>query len=779
MLLKILRKDFQRNKSITIALFIFIMLSSLLVSSGSNMIIKLIDSIDYLFTASNAPHFVQMHAGEVDQEKIDSWTSSNSLVKSQQTVEMVNIDGNDLFIGNSKEPETNSVMDISFVTQNEDFDFLLDLENKVAQVSRGEIGVPIYYMQRDNLQIGDKVMISKGDFERAFTISHFIRDSQMNPSVVHSKRFLVNEEDFQLVKENLGEREYLIEFLLHNQSALSDFNQDYQSSNLPNKGPAVDYNTFKILNALTDGIISAVIILVSLLLIVIALLCIRLTILATIEEDYREIGVMKAIGIAPNYIKRMYLVKYIAIAGLASILGYLASLFLSSLFMKNMMLFIGTSPEDMLQYIVPLFAILIVFLIVVSFCQLTLRRFNKITAVEALRAGSLGESKANKGIFSLAKSKYLDVNTLFGLKDTLARPKMYGLLFFVFIISSIIITVPVNFLNTINSPNFISYMGIGKSDIRIDLQQSDDIEARLNDVLTYIENDEDIEKFSSMITSRFQVIGSDGVLENISIEKGDFAAFPLQYLEGSAPKNENEIGLSYLQAGDLEKSVGDTITLIVEGHERKMTVSGIYQDITNGGRTAKAILPVSHENVLWYVVSLNVKQQVNIDEKIAEYTKAFHPAKVTHLEGYLAQTLGDTIEQLRLLTILAIVIAVFVAILITSLFVKMLLAKDASQIAIMKSIGFSLKDIQLQYITRALFVMVIGIVLGTIISNTFGERLVSALWSSMGASQIEFVINPVEAYIICPFILILSVTATTLFSTLSIKQSNMTNLRVE
>lgn len=55
MLINILRKDFLRKKSVTIALFIFISLSALLVASGSNMIVELTHSLNALFTKSDAP----------------------------------------------------------------------------------------------------------------------------------------------------------------------------------------------------------------------------------------------------------------------------------------------------------------------------------------------------------------------------------------------------------------------------------------------------------------------------------------------------------------------------------------------------------------------------------------------------------------------------------------------------------------------------------------------------------------------------------------------------
>jgi putative ABC transport system permease protein len=105
MLVKILKKDFVKKKRITITLIAFILLSALLAASGSNMIMELFNSMNYLFEKSSAPHYSQMHAGEIDQAAIDCWSSNNSLVKEQQTVEMINIDGSNIYIGSSTTTE--------------------------------------------------------------------------------------------------------------------------------------------------------------------------------------------------------------------------------------------------------------------------------------------------------------------------------------------------------------------------------------------------------------------------------------------------------------------------------------------------------------------------------------------------------------------------------------------------------------------------------------------------------------------------------------------------
>ncbi len=776
---KILKKDFLRKKIITIVVFAFILLSALLVASGSSLIMDLSSALNALFEKSRVPHFVQMHAGDLDQAEIDRWAAANPLVKAQQTMEMVTVDGSALYVGDRETSEADGIMDISFVTQNPSFDFLLDLEDRVLDVSPGEIAVPLYYMQRDDLEVGDTVQIRDGAFDKTFRIAAFVRDAQMNPSIVHSKRFLVHEDDYAALNDHFPDNEYLIEFRLTDAGSVDRFSQAYMASGLPQKGTAVDRNLFMTLNALTDGIVAGVVIVLSLLLMIIAILCLRFTILATLEEDTEEIGVMKAIGVAKRDIRRIYLVKYAVMGGLASVLGYVASLFLSRALAANLMLYLGQAPKGPIHYLVPFVAAVIICLIVFASCAVVLGRLNRITAVEALRAGTVGNSGKHLPVPDLKVNHLLDVNVFLGVRDVVQRFKLFGLLCFVYFFCAFVIIVPVHFLTTLRSPSFISYMGIGQSDIRIDLRQSDDMVDRFEHMVTYLADDPDVERFSPLVTSQFTMVGSDGAPEAIRIETGDFSIFPLDYVAGTAPEQADEIALSSLNAKEMEKRVGDTVVLVLDGQKKELVVSGIYQDVTNGGRTAKAVLDYNPDKVLSYAVSLDLTDESRIDDKIREYSEAFHPARVTDLEGYLAQTLGHTIDQLSKVTVVAVAVGLAVAVLITSLFLTMLTGKDASQIAIMRSLGFSLRNIRVQYLSRALLLLGFSIMLGTIFSNTLGQRLVSALWALMGASQIKFVIDPVQAYVLLPLLLMLAVSITTLLSLTGIRETNIAEMIVE
>ncbi len=172
-------------------------------------------------------------------------------------------------------------------------------------------------------------------------------------------------------------------------------------------------------------------------------------------------------------------------------------------------------------------------------------------------------------------------------------------------------------------------------------------------------------------------------------------------------------------------------------------------------------------------MSLDLAPGADIAAKMHEYSELFAPARVTDLDSYLSQTLGSTIDGLVMVTAGATAVGIAVAVLITSLFLRMLISKDAKRIAIMKSLGFSLRALRVQYLTTALLLLAVGIGAGSLFSNTIGQRLVSLLWGLMGASQIRFVIDPLQAYVLLPLLLMLAVAVTTMASIRGIKERSI------
>jgi putative ABC transport system permease protein len=395
------------------------------------------------------------------------------------------------------------------------------------------------------------------------------------------------------------------------------------------------------------------------------------------------------------------------------------------------------------------------------YCKSVLKRIDKISAVEAMRSNIMERGKRRKYRFPLLKNKFFSTHIYMGLRDVWQRFKLYRLLFFIYAVCTFIVILPLNVYNTMNSPEFATYMGIGKSDMRIDLRRTENITADFQKLQEELQNDVDIERYAAYITSSYQVKNVEGFWDYMNVEIGDFSVFPLKYLEGRAPETEGEISLSFANAGKdaLNKKVGDEVTVRAGTNEKTLKVTGIYQDITNGGKTAKAHsgLGVNEAAVLWYVMYIDVTQGVDLREKMDDYQNTYVSAQVNDIQEYTQQTLGNIIEQMRTVVIGGIVIAFIISILITSLFLRMLLSKDMSQIAIMRSIGLTSKKISQQYMAGTMMVLVLGILLGVVASSFLGEFLVSQAMSTMGAAKIELVNVVWQTWLLCPLALIIFV----------------------
>ncbi|MDP2815040.1 MAG: hypothetical protein Q8N92_11395, partial [Erysipelotrichaceae bacterium] len=272
-----------------------------------------------------------------------------------------------------------------------------------------------------------------------------------------------------------------------------------------------------------------------------------------------------------------------------------------------------------------------------------------------------------------------------------------------------------------------------------------------------LRNDSEIEKSAAYITCYYQAKNPEGSWDYISIETGDFSIFQLNYLEGRAPVGEGEISLSFANASPdgLDKKVGEEVIVKVNGVEKTLKVTGIYQDITNGGKTAKAhtSLGLNEDAILWYIVYIDVAPGVDIKSRMDFYQSAYASTQVNDIQEYTRQTLGNLIDQMGLVVIAGMAIALIIATLITALFLKMLLSKDMSQIAIMRSMGLTSKNIKQQYMAGMLMILTLGIILGVLASRYLGELLVSLVMSTMGAARIQFVDIAWQTWLLCPLAL--------------------------
>ncbi|WP_454083361.1 FtsX-like permease family protein [Georgenia sp. Marseille-Q6866] len=784
---RMIARDFTRNRSVTVILVVLMMLSVVLATASVGTLTRLIGASGSLMTRADAPHVVQLHTGAFDQQEVDRWVAQRPDVAHQQTMLMLGIDGANLFFDG--QAQTTNIQQNSLVVPSGERDLLLDLDNEpIIDVTPGTIVLPVYYQVEAGLDVGDPVRIAAADgFAKEFTIASFARDSIMNPALTSSKRLAVAPSDLEEVGGHTGEVEYLIEFWLHDPGAqTATFDKDYLDSEMPKAGQLVDSAAFAMFTMIGDGMVAAVVILVSLLLLVVGLLCLRFSFLTAAEQDYREIGVLKAIGAPPRGVKRIYLTKYALLAAIASVLGLAGGMALTPLLTRNISRYMGSAPSAW-NWVVPVLAAVSVFAVLMLSVLVLLRRFDKVSAVTALSAGATGP-RGKTARLRLHRS-VLPVHIRLGFMDVAGRWPTYLLLFFVFAVSAFIMIVPINSATTANAPGFINYMGTGTVDLRIDLRHTDATStAQFAATADQLAADPDATAIAPMVTTRNDTVDKDDNAVSLYIENGDHTLLPLTYADGRAPTDPSEIALSLLALNQAGRQVGDTLPVVVGGNERELTIVGSYQDITNGGKTAKSSLPTEGEEVMWYTIGVKLAPGTDATEKAAAYADQLAPAKVADIEQWRIQTLGPIAQQIMIAAVVSAAVAVALAALMTALFNRMLIARDQGQIAIQRAIGADNTGLRSQYLTRMLLVLLLGAVAGTLAATTIGERLFNLMFEGMfggfetlgqGTSRIDFATNPLLAYGLLPAVLLGAVALATVASSRSISTATISTLTTE
>lgn len=754
---KIALSDLRKNKFISGLLILFIIVAAALLSCAAGLIMHLSGSINELMDKAQTPDFMQMHTGTIDYERLEAFARRTENIKEYQVLEFLNVDGSNIRMGDSDLSE--SMIDLGFSVQSPKFDYLLDLEGNIITVGQGEIYVPICYKKENRIQVGDVMTVCQVPLK----IAGFLRDSQMNSSMASSKRFLIHEADYKKLAA-YGSVEYLIEFKGYKREDAGKIESAYMQAGLEANGPAITYKLFYLINAMSDGLMIAVIILMSILIVLISFLCIRFTLLAKLEDDYREIGIMKAIGLHYQELQEIYLTKYRYIAAIGCLIGYGFSFVIKGILLKNISLYMGEGGSNILSGMIGVFGIVVLYFWIISYVKRILKRIKMVSAESAIREGRAPEGAGAGKAPLLIHSGWMHPNIYMGIQAILKHKKMYITMLVVLILSVFILLVPQNMYQTISDESFINFMGVGKCDARIDLQQLTEIEEKANQVEEWLKADGDVKSYGIYVTSSYSMKKEDGVVEYIKIEAGDFSKFPIDYIKGNRPEADTDIALSYLNAQELGKSVGDTISILVNNNWTYKKICGIYSDVTNGGKTAK-MLNNNSSNVMWYNLCIDYKKGISVSEKIAEYENTFQYGKIAEVKEYIKQTLGGTIDNLKTVSLAAIILTICITVLITALFLRLLIAKDRYSIAVMRSLGFTNRDISVQYATRAITVLIISIILGTLLSNTIGVMLAGAAISGLGVASFHFAIKPLIVYALFPALLFCVVLVTSLAST--------------
>ncbi|QIK71442.1 ABC transporter permease [Propioniciclava coleopterorum] len=746
--------DLRRNAGVTAALSVVLVLTAALLTGGALAMERLTGSIDQLFDQARPPHFLQMHVGAYDPAALDAFAADHPQVRDWLVEEMVGFDSAALSWTRPGTGEGGSfaasVIDNLFVAQNEGFDLLLGPDGRAARPAPGEVFLPVAQQRTFGVRAGDVLTVQTLAGPRDLTVAGFVRDAQMASSLSSATRLLVTPEDLAALNAaGGGAPEIIVEYRLDDPAGAAALQAAYERTpDLPRNGQAITYDMIRLINTFSDGLVAIALMFVSLVLMVIALLNLRFVIRGTLEDEVRQIGVMKAIGLPNATIVGLHLARYRLMAAGSCLIGGALGIGAAQALSAAAAGSYAAAPITPATILIPLAALVAVYLITVGMCRGVLRGVRRVQVVDALVHGSLMDDRrtaataarqarlARRG--GLAHGR-LGLAARLALRDLRADARQWALLPAVFGLAAIVMILPTTLLSTFTDPRFVTYLGAPDADLRADLAFSPTLDADRDRLVAAWASDPRVTDVRPYATVLFQARGAEG-WEALRAEVGDYTGATVSFAEGRAPV-PGEIALSHLNASKLGLATGDTLTLRRGDAETSVRISGTYSDVTSGGYTAKLPGEVTHDASA-YVVYADAAGGADAEALAADLAAASPAASVIGMREYTRQTLAHITDAFARAAAVAVGFGLGVATLITVLFLKLRLARERRSLGVLSALGFSGRELAAQLRLKTLLTAGAGTALGVVLAATAGDALVGTLVSAAGLGVARFTLLP-------------------------------------
>lgn len=758
MFFHILKRDLKRKKTMNIILLIFITMSSLFLASSVNNLSTITNMIDTFLEESKVPDFFTLAVVGTEEDQLDKFFKESDNVAEYQSVDMYNFTVNDIRLqraGSTVKEKYVPGNTVSVCPVPENFMKIFDAKGELLSLNQGEIAVTKVEAETNDLAVGDKLTITIGGKEKEFTVKEIVKDAVFGSTMLGFKRYYIAEEDFDFYDFEYKTRIYNI-----NYQDEKSFQKEYKKLQI-NVIANIDKGLIKTCY-IVDMLISGVLIIVSVCLVLIAFLILKFSINFTLQEDFKEIGIMKAIGITDWGIKKIYLCKYLALAVTGSLVGLAGSFPFGRLLLEKAMLNIGRSAEAS-NITINFVCAAAVVVIVLLFCYLSTNKLKKLSAMQAIRNGSNGERYNAKAKIRLHERKHMRPCIYMAINDLTSNFRRFTTLGIIFFIGTLLIQLPLSAVTTLKSEELIRTFSIIPSDAYIDNLKIETymVEENNQAIATDLEEIKNTLREHGMegkvwaeIGYMMQTYASDSEelysyfsTQPMGDEEGEYTI-----LEGRSPKLANEVIITEKTAKEMGVEIGDTIYYKFDNHTEEFIITGIFQTLMNmgNGYRVSRLAKMDYSSISG-VYGIQVELEDYDGEEAYEKIKEVFPTyKVKDYRRYISDMIGSVAEQVDVLQKFITAIVFMINCLITVLIMKTLITQERAQIAMIKSIGISNRAAKAWQTIRILIVLLIAIILGTIVSNLIAPITIGQVFAIMGASKMKLISNPIETYLLYP-----------------------------
>lgn len=772
MLFHILKKDLKRKKTMNVILLLFIIMAATFLASSVNNLITITGAVDHFLELSKTPDFLVIMASENEKNEMDQFLQANDSVSEYGKEDMYALtDENIQILECAADPQKHQYdrgTTLAVGEMPENFLKVFDQDGHPFTLNHGEIALPKLQAETNDLQVGDKLQLTCGDSVMDFTLAVITKDAVFGTEMMGFKRAFLTGEDYAQLMEGAGDSRFHTLIYSINYLDQSSFEQEYKEQNF-HIISSVDRNTIK-LCYIFDMLIAGILIVVSVCLILIAFLILRFTIVFTLQEDYKEIGIMKAIGIKDISIKGIYMLKYLAIALAGSFVGFWLSFPFQKLLLSQALINIIVQEVNGNAGINILCALAIV-VIVLLFCYRSTSRVKKYTAIEAIRNGSNGERYHAKNILHLYKRKHMLPGIYLAWNDIFSHIRQYQVLIVIFCIGTLLILLPLTAIHTLKDEGIVRSFGKQTADVFMDTRNMETYITSSDETLLLSDIDRIEKEFAKngmpadvWVETGYTVpcYGSDPedvysyyTMQQIGKQEDDY-----DVLSGRVPELSNEIMVTEKTADTLKVEIGDSIYFKYADHTEEFVITGIFQTMMNLGDGFRVSQSAQMEySYISGVFAMEAKITSDLSEKELQQAvqDIFPEYDVNSPNEYVSSMIGGILDKMDLLKLFILGMVLVIDVLITLLMMKTLVSREHGEIAMLKSVGFPDGTIRIWQSVRILLVLIGAILLGVVLAKLIAPITMGPIFAMMGGTSIHLVVEPIETYLVMPAIL-LSVT---------------------
>ena len=794
MYLNILKKDLKRKRAMNIILLVFIILASMFVSSGVSNILTVTTALERYFEMADVPDYFALYQNKASDKDVYKVLESASAIDEFRIEEGITITQSN--ITRKGEPLNASNTSQTLTLQSDrvmGINYFLDDGSILKSVPKGKIYTAAFTEKNMGLKVGDKITVEIEGVSHEFTFAGSFRDAVCGTELIGIKRFIMNGEEFdEYMSDETMKNMYGGKFLY-----IHTANLDKTLSQIADISDSFTFagDTDMLGQAyIFDMIITGLILVVSLILIIISFAVLRFTISFTLSEEFREIGVMKAIGIRNIKIRGLYLTKYFAISVVGAAIGlafsYPFGKMLMSLSTNSIIINEGNT------IFVNIICAVLVAAIILLFCLGCTGRVSKMSPIDAVRNGQTGERFRKKSVMSLGKSR-LGTTAFLAANDIVSSPKRYAVITFTFFLCMSLLIMLSNVTASLKSGKLLKYFGeadchavtdIGDEAMKfMTVDGHEKVKKYLDDMeQTLAENGMPAECMTEYYI--YTMIRYGEYESKTAILQGTGTTMDMyEYLEGTPPQNSDEIAMTTLLAKKLGAEIGDTVTLSYPtGETAEFIITALYQAMVNQGISVRVhtdcdinyiAVSGSPGTQIKFTDDPDDKEVLSRIEKIKELYPKFSSVKTAGEDVKDTTGVGDAIDAVKKMSA---VLTVILAALITVLMERSFIAKEQAEIALMKAIGMRNTKIYGQYTLRFFIAVSAAVLIAELLGMYLTKLCFDPIFRSMGLEMgVEYVQTPVEIYAVFPVIVLAATAASAFFTSLytrKIKSSDTANI---